>query len=356
MALEILRLLMLAGLVCALSTLLVRVVRSANRRRLLDVPNERSSHVVPTPTGGGVGIVVAMLLGMAVLLPSVPDWQRVMLLVVTSGGLFLALVSFIDDVRRLPPGLRLAMHLCITVLVLQWGGYWERARIPGLGIVDLGWLGLPLTFAWFVGLMNAYNFMDGIDGIAGGQGVIAGIGWVVLGVLWHDIGTASIGAMLAGACLGFLFHNWSPARIFMGDVGSVFLGYMFAALPLLPRSSDPALQIAAIAMLWPFVFDSGMTFLRRLLSGENVFRPHRSHLYQRLVIAGYSHARVASIYVGLAVASAIASLGTVSDSEVVRVGGVAILVSAALGLWVFVRHIERARAVVVSESADLMTV
>src|SRR6185436_11775719 len=130
-------------------------------------------------------------------------------------------------------------------------------------------LGFTITFFWIVGLTNAYNFMDGIDGIAGGQALVAGIGWTAIGWLDGQSHIVVFGLLLAATNLGFLFHNWSPARIFMGDVGSAFLGYSFAVLPLMLSSQSTGrtgfkLALAAILPVWPFVFDSTFTILRRL--------------------------------------------------------------------------------------------
>jgi UDP-N-acetylmuramyl pentapeptide phosphotransferase/UDP-N-acetylglucosamine-1-phosphate transferase len=151
-----------------------------------------------------------------------------------------------------------------------------------------------------VGLTNAYNFMDGIDGIAAGQGIVAAIGWGIIGLITGNPFLTALGFLLAASCLGFLCHNWPPARIFMGDVGSAFLGYTFAVLAVIASQSDPRLAFIGILFVWPFVFDAVFTFFRRLRKHENVFEAHRSHLYQRLVIAGYSHGVVSTLYIGLA--------------------------------------------------------
>ena len=147
--------------------------------------------------------------------------------------------------------------------------------------------------------------MDGIDGIAGGQAVVAGLGWAALGWLSDQPLVGILGILLAASSLGFLGHNWPPARIFMGDVGSAFLGFTFAVLAVAAAQRDARLALAGVLLVWPFIFDACFTFLRRLRNGENVFAAHRSHLYQRLVIAGYSHRTVTLLYIGLAAWGAI---------------------------------------------------
>jgi len=133
------------------------------------------------------------------------------------------------------------------------------------------------------------------------------VAWTIIGARTGQPSLTLLGGAIAAASLGFLLHNWPPARIFMGDVGSAFLGFTLASLPLLSPRRD-ALFVPAVLILWPFVFDGTFTILRRLRNRENIFAAHRSHLYQRLVIAGYSHAFVTTLYAALAVLGAIAAI------------------------------------------------
>src|SRR5437868_6483485 len=184
-----------------------------------------------------------------------------------------------------------------------------------LGELHLGTVGIIITFLWIIGLTNAYNFMDGIDGMAGGVALSAGIAWMWLASNMHNVFALWIALAITASSLGFLAHNWSPAKIFMGDVGSTFLGYSFAVLPLMTHTPPAAgraaalLPLAALLLVWPFAFDSGTTFFRRLLRGENVFAAHRSHLYQRLVRAGETHRNVSSLYMGLALSGLLLAVG-----------------------------------------------
>jgi UDP-N-acetylmuramyl pentapeptide phosphotransferase/UDP-N-acetylglucosamine-1-phosphate transferase len=291
---------LLFSAVVVFSWLLIYGVRLwAERCQIIDIPNERSSHTNPTPRGGGLGIVIVCSAGwlLYAYLGS-GEWQT--LLPFSIGALLVAGISWIDDLRSLPNWLRFAVHSLVAMLALINFGYWDNLSLPLIGELHIGWFGVPVTFIWIVGLINAYNFMDGIDGIAGGQAVVAATGWAVVGWLTHQPLVVAMGLLLAASSLGFLFHNWSPARIFMGDVGSAFLGYTFAVLPVIEYRADPRAVVVGILLLWPFLFDSTFTFLRRLRNGENVFAAHRSHLYQRLVIIGYSHARISLLYIGLA--------------------------------------------------------
>ncbi len=253
-----------------------------------------------------------------------------------------AAISWLDDVRSLPNRVRFAIHGLSAILVVLVFGYWRVVPIPLVGPVDFGLLGFALTFFWIVGLTNAYNFMDGIDGIAGGQAVVAGAGWVILAWLTEQPLVGALGLFVAASSLGFLGHNWPPARLFMGDVGSAFLGFSFAVLPVIAAREDSRLAVGGLLLVWPFVFDAGFTFLRRLRRGENVFAAHRSHLYQRLVIAGHTHRYVSTLYIGLAVAGLALALAWLLGS----MGGLTPLTLALLcvALWVFVLHEERKHA------------
>ena len=269
--------------------------------RMLDIPNERSSHTRPTPRGGGLAIVIVTLVGGSVFLfyanaeTTFQPW-----IFYTLGALLVAGVSWLDDLRSLANQARFAAHAVAALVAMLGLGVWRQFGFPVVGTLDLAWLGWPLTFLWIVGLTNAYNFMDGIDGIAAGQGIVAGLGWGIIGLITGNAFVTCLGFLLAASCMAFLFHNWPPARIFMGDVGSAFLGYTFAVLPVVASQSDPRLPFIGILFVWPFVFDSVFTFLRRLRNHENVFEAHRSHLYQRLVISGYSHSVVSALYICLA--------------------------------------------------------
>ena len=176
--------------------------------------------------------------------------------------------------------------------------------------------GAPLAVVWIVAVVNFYNFLDGIDGLAAAQGMITGVGLTLAG--WDPF-AAACGAAVAGACAGFLLHNWAPARIFMGDVGSGALGFLFASLPLLaspPQRSRAAFFVAL--SLWFFLADATWTLARRIVRGERWYEAHRQHLYQQLVAAGGSHAHVtSSLALGALVLTAAALGGWYSPSPLV---------------------------------------
>jgi UDP-N-acetylmuramyl pentapeptide phosphotransferase/UDP-N-acetylglucosamine-1-phosphate transferase len=317
--------------------------RNVARLGGMDIPNARSSHIAPTPRGGGLAIVMVTLAGTALLQAWLGDEPGPALVVYLAGGALIAWVGWVDDRHSLPVWFRLAVHIAAALLVVAGCGAFTRLRLPLAGPVDLGVLGMPLTLIWIVGMINAYNFMDGIDGLAGGQTVLAGLLWAVVGWPYGLLFVAGMGLLMAAASLGFLLHNWPPARIFMGDAGSGFLGFSFALLPLLASAAEPGLPVVGVLILWPFVFDTTFTLARRLSRRENVFQAHRSHLYQRLVIAGLSHPRVTLLYLGLA------GLGGLAGLAWTRVwpgaeAATLLVPCAGLGLWASVVWIEKRTA------------
>lgn len=331
--------------VAVLSAYLVGLVRWwAIRHQVLDIPNHRSSHTVPTPRGGGLAIVLITLGGMAVLAIWEPRLQTSPLLAYLAGGLLIAGLSWMDDLRPLPSALRFLNQAVAALLILVFCGSIQEVRLPFLGIVDLDWLGFVLSFLWIVGLTNAFNFMDGIDGIAGAQAVVAGASWLMIGFFLDLPAVAFVALLVTGSSLGFLYHNWAPARVFMGDVGSAFLGFSFAVIPILALRADPGLLVSGTLVVGLFVFDTSLTFLSRLMRGERVFSAHRSHLYQRLVRLGSSHAAVSLMYAALAAVLTLAAIyWTFVESLWAQV---LLLLGAGLilpGLWIGVCYLERRR-------------
>lgn len=314
----------------------------ANKRQLLALPNERSSHTVPTPTGGGVAIVIITITGWMIYGLIISQLKP--LLFFTVGAILIAVVSWIDDLKPLPSLFRFGVHgLCAVIAVFSFG-YFETIHLPIFHEIYLGNLGLPLTILWIVGLTNSFNFMDGIDGIAGTQAFIAGVGWLLIGWLGNQDLVMIIGLLLAATSLGFLFHNWQPAKIFMGDVSSAFLGYTFAVMPLMSAYITPEHSKAiscGVLLLWVFIFDTIFTFIRRALHGENVLAAHRSHLYQRLVIMGFSHSQVTTLYGLLSIVGIFLSLAWFNTWSGYRIY-FCLLPLMCFGLWLFVVRQERA--------------
>ncbi|HTI86121.1 MAG TPA: glycosyltransferase family 4 protein [Alphaproteobacteria bacterium] len=265
------------------------------RRAIIDRPNERSSHRVPTPRGGGIAVVPVALLAW-VALGAASDATATHWLVLVAAA-SLAAVSWLDDVRGLPPAPRLLSHIASVALVL--------IALPGDRLVFQGALPLVLdrllTGALWVWFINLYNFMDGIDGITGVETIGLGLGAAVIAALGGGmaagVGIAPLGLTLAAAAAGFMVLNWHPARIFLGDVGSVPLGFLGGWL-MIALAADGHWPTALIlpAYYWA---DATRTLLSRAARLEPVWRAHREHAYQRAVAAGDTHDTVVLEIAGL---------------------------------------------------------
>lgn len=267
-----------------LSWLLLRGLLPLLRRRLLDQPNARSSHSRPTPRGGGVAfvLVAAGASMLAVLSGTTADLP---LAALPLAALPLALVGFLDDRLDLPAGLRYGVQLA-TALGLILLSSLSRGLAPGW---ILWWPAAALLLIAVTAVINFTNFMDGLDGL------VAGCMAVALAAAGLELGAPWPIWALVGGLLGFLLWNWSPAQVFMGDVGSTFLGAVFAGLVLQAPRWPEALGLLLVAT--PLLADACLCVLRRLLAGQRIFQAHRLHLYQRLHQAGWPHGRVTSMYI-----------------------------------------------------------
>lgn len=288
---SIISLLLCIGVIVASGWLTWLVRKGALARGMLDLPNWRSSHTVPTPRGGGVAIVVAAS-GSIGITAMVMGLDVPLAMALLGGGLPVALVGYLDDRRSLSVRVRMGVHL----LAASWAVYNLGGLAPlqiGACKLDLGFFGDVVAVLSVVWALNLFNFMDGIDGLAGSEAVFvsaAGAGLVVFSGLPQD--TAVAGFLIAAASAGFLLWNWPPARIFMGDSGSCYLGYSLAVLALSVGRANPGIFFAWVILGGVFFVDSTVTLVRRIASGERLYEAHRSHAYQRLARRWGSHRRV----------------------------------------------------------------
>jgi len=291
----------------------------AGRRLALDTPNDRSLHAQPVPRTGGLAVVAGVAVACALAQPGVA--------VTLGAALALAAVSFADDLLGLPTLARLAAHLAAASVVLAFElGYAE----PVLFTI------LLLTIAWYT---NLYNFMDGSDGLAGGMAVI-GFGAYAIAAHLSGAGPfAALCASVAAAAAGFLVFNFPPARLFMGDAGSVPLGFLAGALGVVGWSRGYWPIWFPLLVFAPFVCDATLTLLRRALRRERVWQAHRDHYYQRLVRMGFGHRGTALVeYAVMAGCAAIALLAR-REPSTVQAGAVALAAALliAIAFWVDLR-------------------
>ena len=265
------------------------VLRILRRRAILDHPNERSSHAVPTPRGGGIALVFVLLPAWSVIALGVPG-QTFIIWLVLGAALLLAGVSWADDLVGISRSIRFAAHIAAVSLVLSAlprDAFFFQGVLP----LALDRLAAGILWVWFI---NLFNFMDGIDGIAGAEAAAVGFGLFLITAVAGGGGVPILfGLTLAATALGFLWWNWHPAQVFLGDVGSVPLGYLLGWLLL-----EAALKgFWAPALILPLYYlaDSTITLLRRLVAGERIWQAHSQHFYQRAVRRGLSHATVVRI-------------------------------------------------------------
>jgi len=265
----------------------------SGRFGLLDTPGPRSSHSAPTPTGAGVALVSALwiagwlypLLPLSAQTPVFPGWITLLLV----PAALLCLVGFVDDHHPLSARLRLLVQLG-AALYLLLGLHDSLSGTP--------WLVLPGLFA-LLWTMNAYNFMDGSNGMAGMQGLFSGALMSVCLLLADAPVLGLATAAIAGACAGFLPWNVPRARIFLGDAGSVPLGFLFAGLGLLAYLGGYLSLPVVLLTVLTFHIDAGLTLLTRMVNKERWYTAHRRHVYQRLLVHGWSHSQVLMLYLAL---------------------------------------------------------
>jgi UDP-GlcNAc:undecaprenyl-phosphate GlcNAc-1-phosphate transferase len=319
----------LTGIVSFATTVaLTPAVRSfAVRRGYLDVPNERSSHSRPTPRNGGWAIIAGTLAGLLVT-GALRDGR---IALATGCSLVLAALAVVDECAELPHMLRLIVQVQLAFLAVL-GGFALRYVNLDVVTMPLAWLATPFAVVWIVGLTNGYNFMDGVNGIAAIEASVCGTTLALLFMRAADAPAAVFAAAVAGAALGFLPWN-IDGSIFMGDSGSTVFGFLFAALVLRLAHGGTPIVAAALPLL-PFLLDSGITIVRRVLRGEAFFsKPHRSHFYQRLQQRGWPHAAVSALYGLLAACGGVLSLLWLSCTPALRLALAAALV--LLHLMVF---------------------
>ncbi len=273
--------------------------------RLLDHPNERSSHDLATPKCGGVGIVVSFVAGvyLSQLWGGQCLVQPAILYSLIVPVLLVASVSLADDIQELSPKFRLIVQVVAALLFLALVGIVntssEKTSLSYTMQVFF-WIGGVL---WIVGMANAFNFMDGIDGLAAGQGLIASFFFSIIQIGQGELFLGFVSLVLMVGCLGFLAFNFPPAKVFMGDVGSVSIGFVLAALAVISYRSHPTLETLLIMplLMSNFIFDTVATFIHRLIKKECVFEAHRSHLYQKFASCGFSQRTVTMTNYGMAI-------------------------------------------------------
>ena len=300
-----------AGL-AMVSAVTVRAMISA---RVMDTPNARKAHANPTPKGGGVGVVVAFMLGIAVLYGTAtfsrladPYFRGVIL---AAGAI--AVVSFIDDVRDWPFAVKLGAQILAAFAAIGSGLWISVFHLPFLGTVDIGWAGIPLTLFWLLFATNAMNFMDGLNGLAAGTSLVACLFLALIAAEQDGWFVYFAALLLASGLAGFLPFNFPRARIFMGDIGSQFCGFVLAVLGVAAARFGAVEQSFLLVpmLLSGVLYDVAFTLARRALAGDRLTQAHRGHLYQLAHRSGIDARTVAMIHWGFAALGGLVALGFV---------------------------------------------
>jgi UDP-N-acetylmuramyl pentapeptide phosphotransferase/UDP-N-acetylglucosamine-1-phosphate transferase len=307
------------------------VYRALARRAIVDKPNARSSHTDPTVRGGGIAIITVTIAGALVI--GVNSHEPV-LIVMAGASLLLSVVSFLDDLHPLPPLIRFGCHAICTLaaIAVLHGAPRSLELAPGHALPIAPLFGALVSFFWIAGYTNAFNFMDGINGIAAGQAAITGAGTGLLVALstGNWLGSPVLFCFcLAGAAVGFLPHNFPRARMFMGDVSSAPLGFLLAVLVIWLSDKHADLLIPLGLLHTNFILDTAVTLIRRIVKGERWYESHREHFYQRLTRAGKTHSFVTCWEMALQCVTLFLMTIYLSSPEMIRV----VLICAVIAMW-----------------------
>ncbi len=319
-------------------------IRIAERIGVMDVPNERSSHSLPTPRMGGVPMVAAAALAFG-------GW----VLLVAGGGivqrglpytflfaLAMFLLGFYDDLRNLSPLSRFLVQFASALLFL----FFLAPLLPDVSLwkwVLPRWAWVVPGAVWVVWMLNLYNFMDGIDGLAGGEAAVASSFFFLVFAWYGQSGWAVANLVVAAASMGFLVHNWPPARIFMGDAGSAFLGAFYGMQSVVAALSTPVPFPVFVLPFANFILDTTFTLFRRLIRQEKWYEAHRSHFYQRMTNLGMSHARVTGLELVSALLSCLAAVLYLSSGMQGRILGVSAMLIAFLAAGIRISKKDRSK-------------
>lgn len=276
-------------------TLTYPVKKLAIKFGAVDFPNHRKIHTKVTPRLGGLAIFFGVFLGALYLQP-----QHEHLLEISLGAIVIIITGVLDDRFGIRPVIKLSGQLIAASFLISSGLIIERITLPFLGVVDLGFISVLITVLWIVGITNAINLIDGLDGLATGVSTIALTTMFIMAIADGQLVAAYLCIVLMGGNLGFLYHNFHPAKIYMGDTGSNFLGYMIAAISMLGLFKNIALFsfIIPVIILAVPIFDTLFAIVRRAYNKENIMRPDNKHIHYQLLKAGYSHRQTVLIIYG----------------------------------------------------------
>lgn len=308
------------------------MIKVAPKIGALDIPKDnRRMHKKPMPLMGGVSLYIAVTVGIILFVPLSIEMKSVIV-----GATVMFLAGIKDDLRGTTAKEKLLYQIIAASIVIKFGVRIEFLTNPfsaSGNILYLGWLSIPLTFFWIVGITNTLNLIDGLDGLAAGVSFISSLSFIVVAALYGHFGTATLASLIAGATLGFLPYNFNPAKIFMGDTGALFLGFMLSIISIegVMKSVATISFVVPIIVLGLPIFDTTFAILRRLLNGQSIMEADKKHLHHRLLEHGYSHKKtVLILYLISAIFSFFAILVSRINSKVALFVAVGVFVCAVL--------------------------
>ncbi|MGE7094341.1 glycosyltransferase family 4 protein [Lysinibacillus sp. NPDC048646] len=291
------------------------VKRLAFRIGAVDAPNYRKVHARIMPRLGGLAIFLAFLIGVAILYPFLINnlpWNtsEYSLVAIIIGACIIVATGVVDDMREISAKAKMLGQLIAALIVIFVGGIQiETINLPFVGMLDFGFLSIPLTILWIVGITNAINLIDGLDGLAAGVSSIALITLAGMAIIMNNMFVLAIAAILAAATIGFLFYNFHPAKIFMGDTGALFLGFMISVLALLGFKNVTFISlIIPVIMLGVPISDTFFAIVRRVRMKKKWSDPDKSHLHHRLLDMGFTHRQTVLIIYGIAMMFGLAAI------------------------------------------------
>lgn len=285
--------------ICFITSILITplVKRFAIKIGATDKPNQRKVHQKIMPRLGGLAIYISFIIGLLVLQPSSEThWPLVV------GSLIIILTGIFDDMFELSAKVKLAGQLAAAIVVVVWGDVLVSfINLPFGGVIEFGYLSIPLTILWIVGITNAINLIDGLDGLAAGVSSIALITIAFMALIMGNFYVVAIASVLLASTIGFLFYNFHPAKIFMGDTGALFLGYIIAVLSLLGFKNVTVISlIVPVIILGVPISDTFFAIIRRVVNKKPLSAPDKSHLHHCLLRLGYSHRQTVILIYALA--------------------------------------------------------
>ena len=301
-----------------------QLVKNSHRFAKMDVPNDRSSHLTPTPRGGGIAFVATSLVGLFILLLN-NTLKKEDLLALCCAGAIVAVAGFLDDRQKISGAMfRLVLHGIGAIILVVGIGFPSQISLFDQTI-STGLIGSILGVLYLVWLLNLFNFMDGTDGIAASEAIFVCVTGAILNYqALLGINHSSAAVILAASTFGFILYNWSPAKIFMGDVGSGYLGIAIGGLSLMAAKQQHELLWVWIILLGVFVSDATVTLIRRLLRKQKPHVAHRSHAYQHLAIRFGSHTKVSLLVLAVNVVWLLPIAFLVADKQLAGTTGVVV--------------------------------